>query len=172
MKWKKCVQCAAGGPKSAVWRNPAAAVYSSHGAPEYSFMINQQKCGETKKTSIIFKLILLRWWHWYGYRCLWMWLSIGDCASATCSKCWFTQLQSTPLCKRWDSNKAQKIVMSPTFRPRSLSNWMLQAWWWQRYLWHHQHSQILLWYSRCPTRWNMYPWRLLTTETFPICFNK
>ena len=50
MKWKKCVQCAAGGPKSAVWRNPAAAVYSSHGAPEYSFMINQQKCGETKKT--------------------------------------------------------------------------------------------------------------------------
>ena len=46
MRWKKCVQCAAGGPKSAVWRNPAAAVYSSHGPPEYSFMIKQQICGK------------------------------------------------------------------------------------------------------------------------------
>ena len=74
--------------------------------------------------------------------------------------------------KKFPTNKAPKIVMNPNFRPRSLSNWMLQAWWWQRYLWHHQHSQILLWHSRCPTRWNMYPWRLLTTETFPICSNK
>ena len=74
--------------------------------------------------------------------------------------------------KKFPTNKARKIVMNPNFRPRSLSNWMLQAWWWQRYLWHHQHSQILLWHSRCPTRWNMYPWRLLTTETFPICSNK
>lgn len=48
MRWKKCVQCAAGGPKSAVWKNPAAAVYSSHGAPDYSFMIKQQICeGDT-----------------------------------------------------------------------------------------------------------------------------
>ena len=46
MRWKKCVQCAAGGPKSAVWQNPAAAVYPSHGTPEYSFMIKQQKCGK------------------------------------------------------------------------------------------------------------------------------
>ena len=62
-------------------------------------------------------------------------------------------------------NKSRKIIMNPTFRSRPISNWMLQAWWWQRYFWRHQHSQILLRYSWRPTSWNMYPRRLLT---FPI----
>ena len=45
MRWKKCVQCAAGGPKSAVWRNPAVAVYHANGTPDYTFWIKQQRCG-------------------------------------------------------------------------------------------------------------------------------